>query len=522
LNKLEVYIKKLPLGAIITMKFTMKLSTIVTQPEKQQKTCLIIGINEGGELTPTAKIIDKACHGYISKLIKQGAFQGKINQTLPLYHLDLLAGSPFEQVLLVGSGQAGSLKAPGFRKLIISAIKALNTTNATAATCYLSELTVGDQSLPWKVKQMAEAAFEALYRFDLFKTEKEPAVILNELIIHLSDPKQQKACEEALKQGQAIANGVMLTKQLANLPSNICTPSYLAQQAKDLAKTYASVSVKVLEEKDMKKLGMGAILAVSQGSAEDAKLICLEYKGSAKKQAPVALIGKGITFDTGGNSLKSPDSMVGMKYDMCGAATVLGTIKAAAELKLPISIVGIIPAVENMPGGTAYKPEDILTSMSGQTIEVISTDAEGRLVLGDALTYCERYKPDVVIDIATLTGAVVIALGFHASGLLSNDQPLANALLKAGEASNDRAWQLPLWDEYQEQIKSPFADIANTGGRSAGTITAACFLSRFAKTFRWAHLDVAGTAAMMMGTSDRLATGRPVPLLMQYLIDRTK
>jgi leucyl aminopeptidase len=325
-----------------------------------------------------------------------------------------------------------------------------------------------------------------------------------------------------LQQGLVIADAVTFTKNLANLPSNICTPTFLADQAKELGKKYKAISVNVLEEKDMKKLGMGAILAVSQGSAEDAKFICLQYKGAGKSKAPIALVGKGVTFDTGGNSLKSPDSMVGMKYDMCGAASVLGTIKAAAELKLPINVVGVIPAVENMPGGTAYKPEDILTSLSGQTIEVISTDAEGRLILADALTYCERFKPDVVIDIATLTGAVVIALGFHASGLLSNSEALAKALLTAGDESGDRAWQLPLWDEYQEQIKSPFADIANTGGRPAGTITAACFLSRFAKKFRWAHLDVAGTAATMMNSTERMATGRPVPMLTQYLIDRAK
>jgi len=366
---------------------------------------------------------------------------------------------------------------------------------------------------------ITEAAYTALYRFDEYRSSKDPAHTLKDLSIYLDDAKQKKACDEALAQGVAISNGMNLTKNLANQPSNICTPSYLAQQAKELAKAYRSLSIKVLEEKDMKKLGMGALLAVSQGSAEDAKLICIEYKG-AGKQAPVALVGKGITFDTGGNSLKSPDSMVGMKYDMCGAATVLGTLRAVAELKLPVNVVGVIPAVENMPGGTAYKPEDILKSMSGQTIEVISTDAEGRLILADALTYAERYKPDAVIDIATLTGAVVIALGFHATGLLSNDDKLAADLLRAGTESNDRAWQLPMWDEYQEQIKSPFADMANTGGRSAGTITAACFLSRFTKKFKWAHLDVAGTAAMMMGTSDRMATGRPVPMLVQYLIDR--
>lgn len=496
----------------------MKVSVKTTSLEKQHKTCLLIGVGEDLALSDTAKKIDKATKGYITKLLKQGAFHGKIGHTLSLYHL---AGSTFEQLILVGMGKAKTLPAPAFRKMITTAIKALAIAKVKEATCYLTELEVEGKSLAWKVKQIAEATEDGLYRFDAFKSEKESCV-LKELVISIPDAKQLTSCELALKQGQAIGQGVSLTKNLANMPSNICTPSYLADQAKALAKAHSSISVKIVEEKEMQKLGMGALLAVSQGSAEDAKLICLEYKGGNKKDAPVALVGKGVTFDTGGNSLKSPDSMVGMKYDMCGAATVLGTIKAAALLKLPINIVGVIPAVENMPGGTAYKPEDILTSLSGQTIEVISTDAEGRLALGDALTYCERYKPAVVIDIATLTGAVVIALGFHATGLLANHQPLANDLLEAGLESNDRAWQLPLWDEYQEQIRSPFADMANTGGRSGGTITAACFLSRFTKKFHWAHLDVAGTAAMMMGTSERMATGRPVPMLMQYLIARCK
>lgn len=496
----------------------MKVSIKITQVEKQQKTGLIIGIFQDGELCKAAKDIDKATHGYLSKLIKQGSFDAKMGQVLPLFRP---AGSAFEHILLIGCGKAKAFSPISFRKIVIQAIKAFHATKTTQATCYLSELEVANKSLAWKVKQIAEAAFDGLYRFDWFKSEKEPALALKELIIPINDAKQQKACEQAMKQGVAIASGVNLTKNLANLPSNICTPTFLAEQAVALAKSEKSVSVKILGEKDMQKLGMGALLGVSQGSAEEAKLICLEYKGGSKKQAPVALVGKGVTFDTGGNSLKTPDNMVGMKYDMCGAATVLGTIKAAAELKLPINIVGVIPAVENMPGGTAYKPEDILTSLSGQTIEVISTDAEGRLILADALTYCERYKPDVVIDIATLTGAVVIALGFHATGLLSNHDPLAKALLQAGEESNDRAWQLPLWDDYQEQLKSPFADMTNSGGRTAGTITAGCFLSRFAKKFHWAHLDVAGTAAMMMGTGERYANGRPVPLLVQYLIDRT-
>lgn len=496
----------------------MKMS-LTSQPiEKNQKNCLIICMFEGGELSPSAKKVDILTQGYLSHLYKKGLFNGKIGQTLPLF--DLGAGG-IQQVLLIGGGKVSQLSPMGFRKLMVSVAKAVIQYRFIAVTSHLAELEIKTApSLAWKVRQITEAFFEAAYRFDAFKTEKEPTVALKEWTVAISDPKEEKSCQKAMKEGEAISEGVIFTKNLANSPSNICTPSYLADQAKALAKQYSTVTVKVLGEKEMKKLGMGALLAVSQGSAEEAKLICLEYHGGGKKEAPIALIGKGVTFDTGGNSLKPADSMVGMKYDMCGAATVLGTIKAVAELKLPLSIVGIIPAVENMPGGSAYKPEDILTSLSGQTIEVISTDAEGRLALADALTYCERYRPDVVIDIATLTGAVVIALGFHATGLLSNDETLAENLIDAGVESNDRAWQLPLWEEYQEQIKSPFADMANTGGRSAGTITAAAFLSRFAKKFRWAHLDVAGTAAMMMGTQERMASGRPVPLLVQYLINR--
>lgn len=496
----------------------MKISVKATELTKQYKNCLILGVFEKGNFTPTTKKVDEASKGFITQLIKQGAFTGKVGQLLPIYYL---AHTSFEKILLVGLGNEDKFGPANFRKAVIAAVKALNTAKITSAVCYLSEAKVKDFPLTWNIKQIVEAAGDAEYRFDLFKSQKDEALTLKEFIIHNPEPKAQKACELALQQGQAIADGIVLTKNLANLPSNICTPTFLAEQAKDLAAAHKNISLKILEEKEMQKLGMGALLGVAQGSIEDAKLICLEYKGGIKNKAPVALVGKGVTFDTGGNSIKPADSMVGMKYDMCGAATVLGIMKAAAQLKLPINIVGIIPAVENMPGGTAYKPEDILTSMSGQTIEVISTDAEGRLILADALTYCERYNPEVVIDIATLTGAVIIALGFHAAGLVSNDDALAKDLLKAGEKSFDRAWQLPLWDEFQEQIKSPFADMSNSGGRSAGTITAGCFLERFAKKFRWAHLDVAGTAAMMMGTNERMATGRPVPMLMQYLIDKS-
>jgi leucyl aminopeptidase len=501
----------------------MKIRLDTAPLEKHQKSSLIIGIFENGELTPAAEKLDHIGQGWIKKLLKQGAFQGKIDQCLPVFYP---AHTSFDYVLLVGCGQAAKLNMTSVHKIIMHAMKTLQVyTGHSSVICYLSELYqyghLQNKNLPSLIKYLTESMHTAQYRFDLFKTKKEKSSVIKQISIHLPDIKQEKNCEKAIQEADATAFGMTLAKNLANLPSNLCTPAYLAKEAKKLGQSYSQLSVSVLEEAAMKKLGMGALLAVSQGSREPAKLICLQYTGgkNTKKSRPIVLIGKGVTFDTGGNSLKPADAMVGMKYDMCGAATVLGVMKGLAELKLPLHVVGIIPAVENMPGGQAYKPEDILTSLSGQTIEVISTDAEGRLILADALTYAERYEPEVVIDIATLTGATVIALGHHVSSLLANDDELAKALIQAGEESHDRAWQLPLFEEYQEQINSRFADMANTGGRSAGVITAACFLSRFAK-FSWAHLDVAGTAAMMTGTSERYATGRPVPLLMQYLINR--
>lgn len=499
----------------------MMVSIKIINPEKATYLTSIVGIYQGGELTPSAKKLDKMSNGSISKFIAHHQFDGQFSETLPL--LDSTRDSANEKLksmIIIGCGKKEKLTPILFKRLITASAQALNAYKISEAVCYLNDLSIAHYSESWKVKQMAEAFYDALYRFELFKSEKKPLSNIKDFIIPISKNASMASCQKALKQAKAIVEGMTLTKNLANTPSNICTPHFLAEQAKALAQKYPAIKVKVLGESKMRTLGMGAILGVSQGSAEEAQLILLEYHDKGKKRAPIGLIGKGITFDTGGNSLKTPEHMIGMKYDMSGAAAVLGTFKAAAVLGLPISLIGIIPAVENMPGGTAYKPEDILTSLSGQTIEVISTDAEGRLVLADALTYCERYQPEVVIDIATLTGAVVIALGFHATGLLSNNEGLAKSLLKAGEESNDRAWQLPLWDDYQDLIRSPFADMANTGGRPAGTITAACFLSRFAKKFRWAHLDVAGTAAMMMGTGERYATGRPVPLLMQYLINQ--
>ncbi|HNP25341.1 MAG TPA: leucyl aminopeptidase, partial [Nitrosomonas sp.] len=380
------------------------------------------------------------------------------------------------------------------------------------------DISVHERDVAWKVTQLARFSVESSYRFDKLKSKPDDNNnALRKITICIRDHADMAIGEEALKQGAAIAHGMSLTKDLGNLAPNICTPTYLADQAKDLAKTY-KFKATILDKKDMEKQGMGALLAVARGSHQPAKLIVLEYQGKGKKEKPIVLVGKGVTFDTGGISLKPAAEMDEMKYDMSGAASVLGTMKAIGEMNLPINVVAIIPATENMPGGSATKPGDVVTSMSGQTIEILNTDAEGRLILCDALTYAERFEPKAVIDIATLTGACVIALGNVATGLMSNDETLSQELLKAGEQAVDRVWQLPLWNEYQDLLKSNFADMANIGGRAGGTITAACFLSRFTKKYQWAHLDIAGTA--WKSGKEKGSTGRPVPLLTQFLISQ--
>jgi leucyl aminopeptidase len=356
---------------------------------------------------------------------------------------------------------------------------------------------------------------DAIYQFTECKSKPADELSLKNIVIHAAD---SASAETGLAQGLAISGGVSLAKHLADLPANICTPTFLAQQGLTLAKNFDKIDTTILDVADMEKLGMGSLLAVTRGSREPAKLISIEYKGGEANAKPIVLVGKGLTFDAGGISLKPGAGMDEMKYDMCGGAAVLGTLQAAAQLNLPLNIVGLIPATENLPDGQACKPGDVLTSMSGKTIEVLNTDAEGRLILCDTLTYAKRFNPEVVIDLATLTGAVLVALGRVPSGLLGNDDALCNDLIAASETANDSVWRLPLWEEYQEQLKSNFADLANIGGKDAGTITAACFLANFTEDFRWAHLDIAGTA--WRTGSAKGATGRPVPLLTQYLLNR--
>ncbi|BBI59503.1 hypothetical protein HSBAA_08090 [Vreelandella sulfidaeris] len=367
---------------------------------------------------------------------------------------------------------------------------------------------------------MMEAAERAIYRFDQFKSSPAPAFSLTKLTLFISDTDAVAQVKQGALVGNAIGQGINYTRTLGNLPANICTPRYLAEQAEQLGRdSKGALEVDILDEEALEALGAGSLLSVGRGSKEPTRLIVMKYQGAdSADEAPHVLIGKGITFDTGGISLKPGEGMDEMKFDMCGAASVFGTVKAVLSIKPKLNLVFIVAAAENMPDGHATKPGDIIKTLKGLTVEVLNTDAEGRLVLCDALTYAERFTPASVVDIATLTGAVIVGLGHHATGLLSNDDDLALDLLDAGEGAWDRAWHLPLWDEYQEQLDSNFADLANIGGRPAGTITAACFLSRFADHFPWAHLDIAGTA--WHSGKQKGATGRPVGLLTQYLLDR--
>jgi len=441
--------------------------------------------------------------------------EGKLGATLLLHNV---RGTLADRVLLVGLGKERDFRDREFRSAIRSAVKLLNETGSYEAVLYLTEEKVKRREVVWRVEHAVVVAMEAVYRFEQMKSQPtEVRRPLRKLTLSVPQRSDLTAGEKAAAQGLAIARGMDLARDLGNLPGNVCTPAYLADRARQLATEFPDIVVKVLERKECEELGMGSFLSVTNGSDQPPRFIILEYMQTARKQAkPFVLVGKGITFDTGGISLKPGLDMDQMKFDMCGAAAVLGTFRAIAETKAQVNVVGLIPACENMPSGRATKPGDIVTSMSGQTIEVLNTDAEGRLILADALTYAERYEPEAVVDIATLTGAMVIALGHVASGLFSNNETLARALVTAGDDAYDRAWQLPMWEDYQDGLASNFADFANIAGRAGGSITAACFLSRFAKKYDWAHLDIAGTA--WKDGKDKGATGRPVALLATWLL----
>jgi leucyl aminopeptidase len=486
-----------------------------TQPATERSDCLMIGIFEGSKPSGAAERLDKLGKGALSTLLKSGDLHGKAGQALTLYHIPNIAA---ERVMLIGCGPATEFNERAYRNAIACAARAANDLGVKSATLYLTDLPVKGRNSAWKVRQAVEAAEDTLYRFDALKSKNGRKLLLKRITLAVSGQAEVAACGRAAEVGQAIAAGAALARDLGNLPGNICTPTYLARQARKLAVAHKSIKVDVLEKKDMERLGMGALLSVARGSREAPKLISMRYHGGKRGEKPVVLVGKGVTFDSGGISIKPGAAMDEMKFDMCGAASVFGALSACAKLKLPLNVVGVVPATENLPDGNASKPGDIVTSLSGQTIEVLNTDAEGRLILCDALTYSAKFKPEVVIDIATLTGACVIALGKHACGLLGNHEPLTHDLLKAGREAGDRAWEMPLWDEYQDQLKSNFADMANIGGREGGTITAACFLSRYTKDYHWAHLDIAGVA--WKSGDQKGATGRPVPLLVQYLLDK--
>ncbi|MBD8525058.1 leucyl aminopeptidase [Pseudomarimonas arenosa] len=473
--------------------------------------CLVAAIFDDGSLSSAAQALDTASDGALARRVKQGDANGRVGKTTLLHDV---AGITASRVLLVGAGSAGEMDPQRYLKIVNAAAKAIAQSTINRVHSSLSQLKVSGRDAAWALQQAALAADHAAYRYTATRKDK-----------HKNEPgpreysfSAEAGLQPALDRAAGIAVGIRAAKDLANLPPNICNPAFMAEQAQAFAAAHPGIRCEVLEREQMESLGMGSLLAVARGSANPPKLVVLEYRngGDAK---PLVLVGKGLTFDSGGLNLKVQGGIEEMKFDMCGAATVYGSFVAAVEAKLPVNLVALLAGVENMPDGAAYRPSDVLTSMSGTTIEVLNTDAEGRLVLCDALTYAQRFEPAALIDVATLTGACVIALGKHAHGLMTKHDDLAAELLAAGETSGDRAWRLPIWDDYQPMLDSAFADVANIGGKSAGAITAGCFLSRFTEGQRWAHLDIAGTS--WDEGRKGMANGRPVNLLTQWMIDRT-
>lgn len=501
----------------------MEFSTQTTASLHQIKTAaLAVGVFAEGILSPAADIIDHASNGALREVLKT-EFKAKPNTHLVLRNLPGVAAV---RVILVGLGKQATYNAAAHAGgELVFANYCVNASLAEGVSA-LASIDDSKSTLRARARAAAMAAGRATYQYNLTlgKEDRTAPPKLKKLLVWCTRAQAAEA-QAGLREGQAIANGMHLTRLLGDLPPNICTPTYLGQTAKALAKEFKTLKAEVLERKEIEALKMGSFLSVAHGSYESPVFIVLKHtppgpKPTAKnRKAPIVLVGKGITFDAGGISLKPAANMDEMKYDMCGAASVLGTLRAIAELELDREVIALIPACENLPSGRANKPGDVVTSMSGQTIEILNTDAEGRLVLCDALTYAERFKPAAVIDVATLTGACVVALGHINTGLFSQDDALAEHLLQAGRDTNDTAWRMPIEEAYQEQLRSNFADIANIGGPPAGAVTAACFLSRFTSSYPWAHLDIAGTA--WRSGKDKGASGRPVPLLVQYLIGQT-
>jgi leucyl aminopeptidase len=494
----------------------MQFKATRSSASSQRTACAVIGIYEKGELSAAANALDQKSGGLIRRVIKRGDFTGKAGTVLPIAEVP---GTPVERALLVGLGSRAKFSRKTYRRAVAGAVDWLAKSGARDAIFYLSQERIPDVDAYYAARFAAESVATTLYRIpDLKSGKKPPQPKLARVGIAVGDKGELAPARRGLDDGQGIAAGMALTRDLGNLPANVCTPTYLASRARKMARDHKQVRTKILELADLKRLKMGSFLSVTRGSEQPPKLIVIEYRGGKSSDAPVALVGKGITFDSGGISLKPGLGMDEMKYDMGGAASVFGAIEALATIGAKINVVGLIPSCENMPSGRATKPGDIVTSMSGTTIEVLNTDAEGRLILCDALTYSRKFKPRAVVDIATLTGACVIALGAHYSGLFSNDEGLAQDLDAAGRRADDRAWHMPIAEEYAEQLKSNFADMANIGGREAGAVTAACFLWKFTDGLKWAHLDIAGTA--WLSGAKKGSTGRPVPLLVDWLLSQ--
>ena len=500
------------------MDFSIKTFDARTTLAQAKTGVMVVGVFENKVMTAAAAGLDG--DGAITAALKSGDISGKAGSTLLLRGS---AGATAERVLLLGLGKEEPVTPKDYTAAVQALARTLSTLGASDALVALPLDHVKEREAGWAIQALVLALRESRYRFDDMKSKKEaPHHALKKVALVL-DASAAAAGRATLAQAEALAHGVALAKDLGNLPPNVCTPTYLASTARKLAKQFG-FGIEVLDRKQMEALKMGSFLSVTNGSAEPPKFIVLKHEGGKSREAPTVLVGKGVTFDSGGISIKPGAAMDEMKYDMCGAASVLGTFRAIGEMGLKLNVIGVIPTTENMPSGTATKPGDIVTSMSGQTIEILNTDAEGRLILCDALTYVERFKPAVVVDIATLTGACITALGHHNSGLFTRHDEahdaLANALLAAGKSADDTAWRMPIEDSYQEQLKSNFADMANIGGAPGGSITAACFLERYTRAYTWAHLDIAGTA--WKSGAAKGATGRPVPLLTAFLVKRAQ
>ncbi len=497
------------------------INTRAGHAAKQQHDTVILPLASGRKLTTSGTQLQEHCDGVLTSVLRKFDINGEFGESLILYKV---AGMGCERLVLLGVGDERKLTLDKLRDLAASTARKLDKGGTRSAALCLTELHVKGASIADKARAISEGLLLGLYRFDKYKSAdtRDNARALSSVTLLIESRKNLDEVKSAIATARAASLGVMLARDLANEPGNICTPTYLGEQARAL--TGDGVEVEVWDQKKIEAEGMTALLAVNRGSAEEARFIILRYQGSSKKdEAPIALVGKGLTFDSVGISIKPAAQMDEMKFDMCGAAAVLGLFRAVKELALPCNLLGVIPSTENLSGASAYKPGDVIKARNGTTIEVLNTDAEGRLILADALAYAAEQKPKQIIDLATLTGACVIALGSQASGLLGNDERLVKALQSAGEQSGDRAWPLPMYDSYQEQIKSEIADIKNVGGREAGTITAACFLSRFVDNLPWAHLDIAGTAWNMKGssTAPKGATGAGVRLLLHYLLRTT-